>query len=74
MKRKKLEFKDYSVSYKDDPETKDKVFNALLAWYKEQEVFHGESLMQCDEPVIAAPEILCDLIDVIDFKINKKNQ
>lgn len=39
---------DYFVTYSDDQETKDKVFDKLISMFRELELFSGESIVQSD--------------------------
>ncbi len=61
---------DYIVSFDDSAEAKEVLFNKLLEWFISQECYHGEAIMQSDEPIIAAPEILADIADeVFKFEV-----
>jgi hypothetical protein len=53
------------VCVPDDQETKDKVYAALMDWYKKHESFCGESLQQSDAPQLDAICILSDIADDI---------
>lgn len=65
---------DYTVEYKDDPATKDAVFNAVLEFFKKHDKFCGDSISQSDGPIVDAPNLLCDLADnIIGFKITWKD-
>lgn len=56
------------VSWKNDQETKNKVFEKLIDWYFEMKAFCGDSIMQNDKPQIQAPQFLSYLADdVIEF-------
>ena len=69
----KVEKEDFIVEYKDDDETKNKVFQKLLDWYFEMEAFSGESICQSDTPTIDAPSLLSDIADdIIQFKTTWK--
>ena len=54
---------DYTISYKDDQETKDKIFNKLLEFCKEHECWHGETYCQCDDPQIAMNELFPEILE-----------
>ena len=62
------------VNFKDDQETKDKIFNYLMEhYYFKYESFNGESIMQNDDPIIYAPEVLAHIADkIIKFKVKDK--
>lgn len=61
---------DCEVTYRDDQDVRDAVFNRLIAWYREQEAFNGESICQCDGPIIDAPNVLSDIADnIIKFEV-----
>ncbi len=63
----------YIVSYEDTPELHKKVFDALIReYYQKLEVTIGEVIMQNDDAIIAAPEVLADLADtVIKFDVEE---
>lgn len=54
-----------SVSYNDDPETHKKVFDAVIAFLAKHDSWCGESIMQCDNPQIEAPELVAKIADRI---------
>lgn len=59
----KYETKDYILSYKDNQETKDKIFNKILEFCKEHECFSGESFCQCDGPQVGMMELIPEILD-----------
>ena len=69
----KFETDDYIVEFEDSPELRDKVFEAVLSFYKKHESFCGEVIMQADDPIIEAPEVLSRIADnIIKFKVTCK--
>lgn len=67
----KKEFDDFTVEYDDSQETKDKAFDKLMEYYIKHEAFDGETIMQSDQCIIEAPEILYEIAEnIIGFKIN----
>ncbi len=70
MAIKKVVLRDCKVSFSDDQEVRDKVFYRLIDWYLGHESFSGESIMQCDIPMVDAPNILADIVDkIIKFDV-----
>ncbi len=70
---KKLKFDDYTVSYKDTPEIRDKVFEEVLKYFREFEAFSGECIFQMDDPQIEAPQYFANIAEkILKFKINDK--
>lgn len=69
-----IETEDYTVTYPDDQETKDKVFNYLVEhYYKKHEGFTGETICQCDDLLIEAPHVLAEIADgIIKFEVKDK--
>ena len=61
-----------SVSFNGSPEMQSEVFLKILEWYFDNRSFSGESVQQCDRTVLSAPEILGDIADMIDFKVEYK--
>lgn len=64
-----IKTEDYTVEYSDSEETKQKVFDTVINFFKEHKSFCGECIAQSDAPQIASTEFLCTLADdVICFK------
>lgn len=69
----RIEVKDYIVEYEDTPEMHKKVFDAVLEYFKKHQAFHGEVIMQCDDPIIDAPNALSNIADdIMKFKVTYK--
>lgn len=66
----KLVFKGYSVDYECSDEVKDAIFERVIQYFIEHEVFHGESIHQMDNPIIDAPNVMSDICDnIIKFDV-----
>ena len=66
-------FNEGIVKYNDDQITRDAVFDKILEWFINQEVFSGECLMQSDAPIIDSPDLLSDIADdLFEFKVEWK--
>lgn len=62
---------DYcEISYEDTPEMHKRVFDYLIEnYYKQHEVFDGETIQQSDDPTIDAPNVLSEIADdIIGFE------
>lgn len=60
------------MSFIETPELKEKVYQSVLNWYINQGYFSGESIMQSDDPIIDAPNLLSDIADdLFKFKYPK---
>jgi hypothetical protein len=58
------------VVYCANQETKQKVFDAVINWYLENELFSGEAIMQSDRGIEGAPELLSDIADdILQFEV-----
>lgn len=57
------------VQCENNQAMKDALYQKLLDFFKKHEAFCGESVCQCDEPQIEAPELLGEVADEI-FKFN----
>jgi predicted HicB family RNase H-like nuclease len=69
----KIETENLVVEYKDDAATKNAVFDAVINYFKEQEAFHGEVIMQSDNCIIDAPEVFAKIADnILKFKVECK--
>lgn len=55
--------KDYTLTYDDSQDAKDRVFERMLKFFVESELFNGESLQQCDTTHIEGPEVLSDVAE-----------
>lgn len=56
---------DVTVSYKDTPEVRDRVFERVLKYYKDNNAGSGETIHQDDNCIINAPLVLSDIADDI---------
>lgn len=71
----KIEAKNFTVNFSDDPDLKDKVFEAVLLFYLKQEAFNGESIEQNDGPYMAAPDLLSKMADeLFQFDVERKEE
>lgn len=67
--------KDYIIEYDDSPEMKEKVFNRIIQYFKKHNSWSGESVMQCDNPQMEAPEVMAEIADdIIKFKVEHYNK
>ena len=65
----KIQKPDYTLTYKNDEETRNKVFNRVIKYFLENESYSGESIYQMDQPQIDAIELVANLADeIIKFK------
>lgn len=55
----------YEIIFNHNKETRDLVFKKCLEYFIEHDNFIGEGIMQCDETIIDAPEVMADLADNI---------
>jgi len=64
-----IKLDDYSVEFNDDPEVRDAVFIRVMQYFANCETFSGEAIMQCDDSIISAPDVMGDIADnIIKFK------
>jgi len=69
----KLVDTDKVVEYDDSPEMQRKVFDRVIKWFVEHDVFAGESVAQMDSCQVDAAPLMEELADdVIRFKVNYK--
>jgi len=62
------------VVYCANQETKQRVFDAVINWYLENELFSGEAIMQSDRGIEKAPELLSDIVDdIIQFEVEDED-
>lgn len=67
----KIELIDCSVSYRDDPDTKEVIFQKILKFYLEYRLFSGESIMQDDDAQLYGPVLLADIVDdILCFEVD----
>ncbi len=60
-----IKLDDMTVTYKDNQEVRNAVFEAVIAYYIKHECFNGESICQSDGPVIDGHACLADIADDI---------
>ena len=62
---------EYTATYNDDTETKEKVFERVIAFFRNTETFRGESIYQSDIAANESLEFLSDLADnILKFSVN----
>lgn len=59
---------DYLYEFNETAELKELVYQKVLNWFKEHNSFHSETIMQNDDTLIDAPELLSDICDNFNFK------
>jgi hypothetical protein len=70
--RREIQVGGCTVSFEETEELKEKVYRTILGYYLDQEAFSGEAIMQCDEPIIEAPNLLSKIADdVFKFKVTE---
>lgn len=62
---------DYTLTFDDSPEAKDRVYEIMLKWFKKLRHYSGESLGQSDETYVLAPDILAEVAEE-GFKFDQK--
>jgi hypothetical protein len=65
-----IDHPDFTVQFEETPELKEKVYQAVLDYYKKHQSYAGEVIMQNDECQINAPSVLADIADEI-FKFKE---
>lgn len=63
MKEIKIGVNLYKINYSQ--ETADAVLNKIIEWVEQNGAISEEIIMQSDECIISAPEILSDIVDDI---------
>ena len=53
------------VTYNSGNETKQKVFDRVIQYMKKNSAFSGETIQQCDNCLLEAPNVLSDIVDNI---------
>ncbi len=62
---------DALISYKNDQDIKDKIYDKIIEWCFKENIFLEEVFMQSDDGVIEAPVLLSNIIDdIIKFKVD----
>lgn len=54
---------NYTLSFDNSQEAKERIFDMLLAFFEEHEAYSGESICQSDSPQIEAPNLLSDIAE-----------
>ena len=58
----------YTVQFIESNELKNTVYDKILEWYKKHNAFHAETIMQYDNTLIEAPELLSEIVELFKFK------
>lgn len=64
----------YTIKIPESVQIREKVFEAILDWMVENGAYSGEIVMQCDECIISAPQLLSYIIDDIIKPEIKENE
>lgn len=65
-------FKINSVNTSD--ECKEAVFNKIYDWFCENELFNGESVAQSDVSLLELPDLVADIVDMMEFDITWEDE
>lgn len=60
---------DYIVEFDETPELKEAVYNKVLQWFIDNELFHGEMVMQTDRGNIESVTVMTELADKFCFDL-----
>ena len=64
-----IQHEDFAIEFHETPELKEKVYQAVLDYYKKHQAYAGEVIMQDDNCIINAPEVLANIADdIFKFK------
>ena len=64
---------NFILTYSDNQEIKNKVFDAIIDWCKKYVLFDSKSIMQADNAWIEAPILLSNIAEnIIKFNIEWK--
>lgn len=71
----KYKFDDYTVIHSSTPEMHKAVFDAVMNYFLAHKAFHGEVIVQSDDCVIDAPNVMAHIADdIIKFKVIYKEK
>lgn len=62
----------FKIKYRNDTETKDRIINKLLDWYKKRSLFDGESIFQDEDCQIHALDVLVSIAE-FDFQFEEED-
>lgn len=63
---------DMVITYANAPEKNKEVVDAIINWCKKYRVYGNESF-QNDDPNIEAPTLICDIMDILNFTPESKD-
>ncbi len=70
-----VDLDDSTLTYPDDDQTKQAVFDCVIRYFRKLDMYSGESIGQSDEGYIQGVEMLCELADeVIKFEHEYKDE
>lgn len=62
----------WTVTAERSPEKDKKIADAVYEWFREADMFHGESLGQSDHIYIDGPILIMNLAEMIGFNVEYK--
>lgn len=65
MKTVTERIEDGTITYRDDEETRQALYEAVLKWVKGYKLFHGDSIHQTDITYEEAPTLLTELAEEV---------
>lgn len=66
---------DAILTYEETDEIKQQIFDRVMKYFLEHNSFYGESIMQSDNPIIDAPNVLAEIADdIMKFKVEMKDE
>ena len=60
------------VTYQITEQTSTQILERLLLYFFEHEAFHPEVIGQNDNTIIDAPQVMGEICELIDFKVENK--
>lgn len=66
------ETENCKVTYQITEQTSAQIIERLLQYFFEHEAFHPEVIGQNDDPIIDAPEVMGEICELINFKVEDK--
>lgn len=66
-----IKLEDCTISFDDTRNKRDDVWEKIIEFVTKYKCFCGESVMQNDNPQIYSPELVAEIVELIDFTVEE---
>lgn len=66
-----IQLEDYTVSFDDTRSKRDDVWEKIIEFVTKHKCFCGESVMQNEDTQIYSPELIAEIVELINFTVEE---